>query len=728
MSRRQESYGSIFPNFSPEALKNTFKEKVWSDVKRWLLVNELYPSLPVSWRNSDPLLPKQNRRSGSRGQETFHAESSHLSLAQIKQQLSDAILDYYLYLQLLKNYRDLNVNGFRKIVKKFDKVLNQNQLKGFMSYAKSSSIMFGQYDEYLKLIKDTVEQSDVINTNPFLDHSDDESLKKDPLTFWEHQVVKWYTMTLTTSSRDKKDNLEKLRNLSLQYSVNELTIHRTNASMFQMFVGSLQLGIAITLVVLMVVILSSTSSNTIRSSLLPIWSSFHYVTFMGLLFIVDCFIWYKVKINYRFIMFGEIHSRNGPVLFNNDFAMTNIPLQFFLATTFFCFCSIFAYCSLSSKKLEPWMLSWLIVAIVSFFWRFKSFDIWPYWYETWKSRRFIIVSGIRLICSGFFPVKFGDFFLGDIICSLTYSMSQFATLGCLTFNNSDDDKCKYEKLMWIAVLSCLPSYWRSLQCVRRYLDSYDWFPHLLNAFKYVIGIFFNASLYWYKSWPQSSKFKVLLIVFGTLNSSITSVWDIIMDWSLLQSHSNNFLLRNDLYLCGKRNWKTGKYGKKKVIYYFIMLFDVIVRFEWIFYMVKNNTDYVRHPLIALAMATLEIIRRFVWVILRVENEHVANVHLFKVTEDNWQLPFPTIEENEVSNEEDYSNVAGNMDNIAMLTALKTDLEAQQMSEGRVSLKRKASVFEIIPWAHATDFQRPVDTTAQSIAAGSDSESELESIA
>ncbi|CDO96586.1 unnamed protein product [Kluyveromyces dobzhanskii CBS 2104] len=729
ISRATDSYGSIFPNFSPVALTDTFRAKVAHRVKCWLVANNLYPSIPVAWKNKDPLLRRKDRTSVTRGQETFQSETSHLSLSQIRQQLSDAILDFYLYLQLLKNFRDLNVNGFRKIVKKFDKVLNQNQLKNFMPYAKKNSTMFNQYDEYLKLIKDNVEHADVFNANLFLgSDSDGEGLKKDPLTFWEQTAVKWYTMTLTSSSKDKKDNLERIKNLSLQYSVSEQTIHRTNASMFQMFLGSIQLGISVTLVILMTVILTG-ASDEVRIALLPIWSSFHYLTFMGLLYIVNCFVWFKVKINYRFIMFGEIHSRNAPVLFNNDFAMTHIPLQFFHATTFLCICSVLAFCSLILEDLEPWMIIWLGLAFILFFWKFKSIQLWPYWYETWPSRKYIITSFIRLVFSGFFSVQFGDFFLGDIICSLTYSMSQFATLGCVTFNDAKEDRCRYEQLMWIGILSCLPSYWRFVQCLRRYFDSYDWFPHLLNAFKYVLGILFNASLYWYKSWPQNPTFRTLLIVSGCVNSTLTSIWDLSLDWSLLQTKSKNYLLRDDLYLCGKKNWKTGKYGNMKSIYYFLMVFDVVIRFEWVFYMIKNNTDYVRHPLIALAMATLEIFRRFIWIILRVENEHVANVHLFKVAEDNWQLPFPTIDDNELRSEEAYSTVAENMDNIAILSAMKTDLESQSQptDDAASSVHRRASVFEIIPWAHTTDFQRPIETASIDSAAISDSESEAESM-
>lgn len=734
LSQLSESYGSIFPGFSPVYLRYTLKQKIWHNLKQWLIVNDLYPSMPVAWKEKAPLLSKRTRRHGSRGQETFQSQPFQLPLSQIRRQLSEAILDFYLYLQLLKNYRDLNVNGFRKIVKKFDKVLHQHQLRGFMEYAKRYSTMFSHYDEYLKLIKDNIEHADVVNANTFLGEGNNkEDLKKDPLTFFEQQSISWYTMTLTSSSKDKKLNLEQIKSLSLQYSFNEQTVHRINASMSQMFLGSTLLGVSLTLVILMVVILARHSTDRMKTNILPIWSSFHYVTFMGLLFVIDCFVWYKVKINYRFIMFGEIHSRNGPVLFNNDFAMTHIPLQFFLATTFLCICSLLAFCSLVMEKLEPWVLVWLLTGFILLFWKFKAVQIWPYWDATWPARKYLIKTFIRLIFSGFFPVHFGDFFLGDIVCSLTYSMSQFATLGCISFASSNEDKCRYENLLWIGILSCLPSYWRFVQCLRRYFDSYDWFPHLINALKYAFSVIFNASLYWYKSWPQDPKFRNLLIIFGCLNSSLTSMWDLIMDWSLLQKKSKHFLLRDDLYLAGKKNWKTGEYDKfRTLIYYYFMLFDVIVRFEWVFYMVKNNTDYVRHPLVSLALATMEIIRRFNWVILRVENEHVANVHLFKVTDDNWQLPFPVTEEGgEIAREDEYSVAAENMDNIALLTAMRSNPESETLPQPRAHsvsrAERRASVFEIIPWAHATDFQRPLEAPIEESAAASDSETDSESL-
>ena len=56
-----------------------------------------------------------------------------------------------------------------------------------------------------------------------------------------------------------------------------------------------------------------------------------------------------------------------------------------------------------------------------------------------------------------------------------------------------------------------------------------------------------------------------------MNSIISSIWDIVMDWSLLQSDSKNFLLRDHLF------YKNPNY------YYAAMITDVILRFQWVFY-------------------------------------------------------------------------------------------------------------------------------------------------
>lgn len=96
-----------------------------------------------------------------------------------------------------------------------------------------------------------------------------------------------------------------------------------------------------------------------------------------------------------------------------------------------------------------------------------------------------------------------------------------------------------------------------------------------------------------------------------------------MDFSLLQIESRRFGLRNVLAL--KTRWP----------YYAVMVADPVLRFGWI---VAVFTHDRQHPtLFSFLVALLEIVRRGIWAIFRVENEHCANVSQYKASRD---VPLP----------------------------------------------------------------------------------------
>ena len=226
---------------------------------------------------------------------------------------------------------------------------------------------------------------------------------------------------------------------------------------------------------------------------------------------------------------------------------------------------------------------------------------------------------------GLYPVEFGDFFLGDIICSLTYSMSDIAMFFCIYFSDKPSTTCGSSHSITMGILSCLPNYWRMMQCFRRWADSADWFPHLLNAIKYGLGVAYNGTLCAYRlSNHERGTTRNTFIIVAALNALITSVWDLTVDWSLLQPDSNNWLLRNDLYLAGKKDWETGQYSRaRKSFYYIAMVWDVLIRFQWIVYAIAPQTIQ-QNAITSFILATTEIIRRCIWVIIRVA---VSYTHL-----------------------------------------------------------------------------------------------------
>lgn len=114
------------------------------------------------------------------------------------------------------------------------------------------------------------------------------------------------------------------------------------------------------------------------------------------------------------------------------------------------------------------------------------------------------------------------------------------------------------------------------------------------------------------------------ITFATINGIYCSIWDVFMDFSLVQVHSRNFILRDILAL--KSRWP----------YYTILVVDPILRFSWIFYAIFTH-DTQHSTIFSFLVSLLEVIRRGVWALFRVENEHCANVSQYKASRE---VPLP----------------------------------------------------------------------------------------
>lgn len=98
-----------------------------------------------------------------------------------------------------------------------------------------------------------------------------------------------------------------------------------------------------------------------------------------------------------------------------------------------------------------------------------------------------------------------------------------------------------------------------------------------------------------------------------------------MDFSLLQANAHRRLLRDITAL--RPVW----------IYYLIMVIDPILRFSWIFYAIfTHNTQH--STVVSFMVSFAEVVRRGLWTLLRVENEHCANVAQYKAARDT-PLPY-----------------------------------------------------------------------------------------
>ena len=643
--------------------------------------------------DTEPLLGSTDLKRATFGYDLFATLPSELTVQRAQKLLSNAVTEFYLYLQLVKNYRDINVVGFRKMVKKFDKTFHTSELQKFMDFAAGNYSLFKHVDNDIKLLVKKMQATNTIQNN--IGDLQPTNPSDDPLLWWEFLVKSWYVKDLTDSPKEMRKNNKRLRKLLVNYDLNDEMIHRNNRAILQMTFSSLLLGASFSLILYTLYVSFAASHRSyIHKVLFPLWGGWYMTLLMALLFQLDCFIWFKCGINYRFIMFGEIKTRDGTKLFNNDFATTAISLQLYYLSYFVFISSIWATASFFAHELSPWSFLSIVSNIILFTLPSK---LLPYWDKLSQTRDWLVVSLIRLMLSGLYPVEFTDFFLGDIVCSLTYSISDIAMFTCI-YATDGKGMCSSSHLKSMGVMSCLPNVWRLLQCIRRFLDSGNWFPHLINGIKYILGVTYNASLCAYRMSSGNQRIRFIFILFATLNSAMTSIWDLVLDWSLFQTSHSNIFLRDDLYLAGKPKIKDGKYKRsRKAVYYFAMIWDVLIRFQWIVYAVAP-ASIQQNAKTSFILALTEVLRRFNWIIFRVENEHVANVHLFRVVGDA-PLPYPILDDRTTPSSQ-----------VPEPSPEMEELEVQNEEMRLPFIRRKATAFrnisQSIPWAHTSDFQRP----------------------
>lgn len=233
------------------------------------------------------------------------------------------------------------------------------------------------------------------------------------------------------------------------------------------------------------------------------------------------------------------------------------------------------------------------------------------------------------------------------------------------------------------IVNCLPAWFRFAQCLRRYRDSKEAFPHLVNAGKYSATFFtvIFATLRAYHSgeWrgnrvraivtsdcrPNRACFCCLFVSFGAadyantfdnpytilwiLSSMVSScyayTWDIRMDWGLLDANAgDNRFLREEMVYSSVSRWILGANWsvlnstfyhsiRAQRFYYFGIVEDLILRFGWTLSMSLVEAGVAGSEVMITVLSPLEVFRRFMWNYFRLENEHLNNCGKFRAVRD-----------------------------------------------------------------------------------------------
>jgi hypothetical protein len=228
----------------------------------------------------------------------------------------------------------------------------------------------------------------------------------------------------------------------------------------------------------------------------------------------------------------------------------------------------------------------------------------------------------KCLIAPFAVVTFRDIYAADVLTSFNKVISDAIYGGCWVFTGAflkdendlidDNDKvvCSPTNMANVSTVVISFVLWiRIAQCARRYHDTKA-IPNIFNIIKYalslavaVVGRFIDALNFYYMT----------LAVVATLYKWY---WDVVMDWGLCDSA--HFSVQ-PYFLRPKR------FFRQTWIYYVVIFVDLILRFLWIISLMPADLqDDLFGNYLSIQLGYLEILRRAMWGVFRVEWEHIAH--------------------------------------------------------------------------------------------------------
>lgn len=486
-----------------------------------------------------------------------------------------AFSEFYLSLILLQNYQTLNFTGFRKILKKHDKLMQTNH---------GMEWRLAQVDPA-----------------PFYTNKEVDHLIKD--------VESCVTSELEGGDRSKA--MKRLRVPPLGDQQHPWTNFKTGFCL-GMF-----------LVLLVVIILSANFIKTAHNwePALRMYRGMFLVIFDLFLLGVNTYGWRSSGVNH--VLIFEIDPRN-------HLSHTELmELASFLGVLWSV--SVLSYLYSETIGLPPMAMPLAMAALL------LLLLVNPIKVFYFRARMWLLRILFRIFTAPFHHVGFADFWLADQLNSLVTVMLDFEYLICYYAFEVDwlpgparEPVCTKSMYGVRAVVACLPAWFRFAQCLRRYRDTKLVFPHVVNAGKYSTTFFVQlfATLYrvhmevYTDDYRQKSVFFYLWIVAYIASSCYTLTWDIKMDWGLLDKGAgeNRFLREEVVYAY-------------KGYYYFAMIEDALLRFSWVMRVSVGEALLVHNEILGTILSLLEVFRRFVWNFFRLENEHLNNCGQFRAVRD-----------------------------------------------------------------------------------------------
>lgn len=538
ITRHFASFDEVFFTFCDRELKkiNTFYSEKLAEATR------KYAALQSELKT---VLDEESGNNKNKGKIiSIKSQFSTRKLRELKLGFSE----YYLSLILLQNYQNLNYTGFRKILKKHDKLL--------------------AVDSGTKWRIERVEISH------FCTSKDIDRLIQETEA----------SVTIGLEGGDRQRAMKRLR-------VPPLGEHQSPWTTFKvgLFSGSF-------LILFIAVILSAIFHNDGDADLMVAFRLFRgplliilFIFLMG----INVYGWRSSGVNH--VLIFELDPRNH---LSEQHLMELAGLLGVIWTL-----CLLGFLYSNSLSIPPFSIPFALVCVMLTF-LFNPLKLYRY-----EARFWLLRISWRMIIAPFAFVNFADFWLADQLNSLVTPLLDFHFLICFYITNDDlfkannTKQCMEDSTIIRPIVNCLPAWFRFAQCIRRYRDSKEVFPHLANAGKYFTTFLVVISLtlrqITQSQYPNKWDNPCFWFWIGSCicNSIYSYAWDIKMDWGLLESYSgeNKFLREEVVY-------------SSAGFYYFAIIEDFILRFIWIINYILVDNGVVPQEIMTSVVALLEVFR------------------------------------------------------------------------------------------------------------------------
>ncbi|KAE8735828.1 Phosphate transporter PHO1-like protein 5 [Hibiscus syriacus] len=504
---------------------------------------------------------------------------SRQELRTAEEKISQAFIEFYRKLRLLKSYCFLNQLAFSKIMKKYDKVSLRNASKAYMQMVDKSYL--GSSDEVTKLLQG-VEETYVKH---FANGNHRKGLK-----------------TLRPQARKER--------------------HRIT------FLYGFFSGCSIALIVAIIVniharnILKSQGRDKYMVNVFPLYSLFGYIVLHMLMCAGNIFFWKRYRVNYSFI-FG---FKQGTELGYREVLLLSSGLSLLALA------GVISHLDMemdprtkSFRTLTELIPLFLLIVVLSI--TFCPFNI------IYRSSRFFLIRcAFHCVCAPLYKVTLPDFFLADQLTSQVQAIRSLEFYICYygwgnfrVRSNTCEEREVY-KVLYI-VVAIIPYWIRFVQCLRRLFEEKDTM-HGLNGLKYFSTIVAvgTRTIYQHQA-EKTTTWLVLAAATSGIATLASLYWDIVIDWGLLNRNSTNPWLRDKLVV------------PHKGVYFVAMVLNCVLRLAWMQQVLGIQTvPFLHKTALVAAVAGLEIIRRGIWNFFRLENEHLNNVGKYRAFK-SVPLPF-----------------------------------------------------------------------------------------